>query len=83
MRIVLWSAGAFGCVSRTGRPDAMGAAMGYDHRPDPKAFIENRKGQLPVHRKFMLFLKNNARKMLTSIGFAFFWRHFLLDPMPV
>jgi len=33
-----------------------GAAMGDDHRPDP----------MPVHRKFSLFLKNNAGKMLTA-----------------
>jgi hypothetical protein len=40
--------------------------MGDDHRSDPKAFIENLKGQLPVHKKLMLFIKNNARKLLTA-----------------
>jgi hypothetical protein len=40
--------------------------MCSDHTPDPKAFINNLKGQLPVHKKLVLFLKNNARKMVTA-----------------
>ncbi len=35
------------------------------NKPDPKAFIENMMGQLPVHKKLLLFLRNNARKIVT------------------
>lgn len=40
--------------------------MGSEHKPDPKAFIDNLKGPMPVHKKLFLFVKNNARKIVTA-----------------
>jgi hypothetical protein len=40
--------------------------MDDDNKPDLKAFIDNLKLQLPVQKKLLLFLKNNAKKMLTA-----------------
>jgi hypothetical protein len=40
--------------------------MGSDRKPDPKAFINNLKGPMPIHKKVFLFIKNNARKIVTA-----------------
>lgn len=40
--------------------------MANDRKPEPKAFFENLKGPMTVHKKLFLFLKNNARKMVTA-----------------
>jgi hypothetical protein len=39
--------------------------MGNDYKPDPKAFVDNLKAPMPLQKKLFLFLKNNARKIVT------------------
>lgn len=40
--------------------------MGNDRRPDPKAFFDNLKGPMTMQKKLLLFLRNNARKIVTA-----------------
>jgi hypothetical protein len=40
--------------------------MGHDHKPDPKAFVDNLKGPMPFQRKLYLLLRNNVRKIVTT-----------------
>jgi hypothetical protein len=40
--------------------------MENDYKPNPKAFVDNLKGPMPIQKKLFLFLKNNARKIVTA-----------------
>lgn len=59
------TAGACESISQNAMPTAV---EGYDehYKPNPKAFIDNLRGWMPIHKKLFLFLKNNAGKNVTS-----------------
>jgi len=40
--------------------------MGNENKPDPKAFVDNLKGPMPIQKKLFFLLKNNARKIITA-----------------
>ena len=40
--------------------------MENENKPDPKAFIDNLKGSMPIQKKLFSLLKNNALKIITA-----------------
>ena len=40
--------------------------MENENKPDPKAFIDNLKGPMPVQKTLFSLLKNNALKIITA-----------------
>jgi hypothetical protein len=53
-------------VSKTQRLFVLKGSVDDNNKPDLKAFIDHLKFQLPVQKKLLLFLKNNAKKILTA-----------------